>query len=304
MLSRAEIKSMARAQIKGNLTVLFICNLIPILASAVGNFVGPAGVFAAQIAQPAFSMGLVMVFLALSYGERPAVGDVFNGFKLFIKSLWVYFLISAFTILWSLLLIVPGIIKGLSYSMAPYILAENPSMDGLDAINESRKLMDGHKMDYFMLGVSFIGWALLMVATAGIAGIYIVSYMQASAANFYNAVKEAKRGELDWITRSADEEDDYQRREARYAYETPARPDESQTRIYTPPARDDESGIADSAVSGFEQADESVSPDDSQRDGIRAFDSLFALCFFITAALIISIGLRNACMKMKKLPSV
>ena len=201
MLSRAEIKMMARAQIKGNIGVLFICNFIPILLCAALSYTGGVGALAGQIMQPAFSMSLVMIYLALSYGERPVVNDVFSGFRIFVKSLWVYFLISAFTALWSLLLIVPGIVKGLSYSMAPYILAENPDMDALDAINSSRELMQGHKMDFFMLGLSFIGWAILVAATLGIAGVYVISYIQATVANFYNAIKETKQYELDWIMR-------------------------------------------------------------------------------------------------------
>ncbi len=200
---------MARAQIKGNLGVLFLCNIIPPVIIALCNYFGSIGVFAGTIIQPAFNMSLVMIFLALSYGERPIVNDVFSGFNMFIKSLWLYFLMAAFTLLWSLLFIVPGIIKYLSYSMAPYILVENPSMDAMDAIAESRKLMQGQKMNFFLLELSFFGWAILTAITFGIAGIYVVPYMQAANANFYNAAKEAKRGELDWLRQDDLDPDEY-----------------------------------------------------------------------------------------------
>ena len=236
MFSRAEIKKMARAQIKGNLLVLFLCNLVPILISSFANYLGDIAKFAQTITQPAFSMGLVMIYLSLSYGERPVVSDVFKGFNIFVKSLWLYFLIAAFTFLWSLLFVIPGIIKGMSYSMAPYILAENPAMDAMDAINESRKLTDGHKGDLFIFWLSFIGWALLMIiptvvfyaaindlldipllgwpftlAVSIIPGMYVVPYMQASGANFYNALKAVKWDELSWIEEVEYERDNYGR---------------------------------------------------------------------------------------------
>ena len=99
------------------------------------------------------------------------------------------FLVGLFTFLWSLLFIIPGIIKAYSYSMSLYILAENKGKPALECINESMAMTEGHKMDLFVLGLSFIGWGLLCAITFGIAGIWVAPYMEATFANAYNSLK-------------------------------------------------------------------------------------------------------------------
>lgn len=99
------------------------------------------------------------------------------------------FLANLFTSLWSLLFVVPGIIKACSYSQALYIIAEDPEIGALEAINRSKAMMDGHKMEYFVLGLSFIGWNLLACLTFGILYIWLIPYMQTTMANFYNSIK-------------------------------------------------------------------------------------------------------------------
>ncbi|MFD1471744.1 DUF975 family protein [Companilactobacillus mishanensis] len=108
---------------------------------------------------------------------------------------WKVILISlltyVFTFLWSLLLIIPGIIKGIAYSQAFYIykdLRDKGQAGGYqisDYITKSRQLMDGHKADYFVLQLSFLGWVLLGIVTFGIALIWIVPYYNLTMANFY-----------------------------------------------------------------------------------------------------------------------
>lgn len=73
--------------------------------------------------------------------------------------------------------------------MAPFILIENPDIQPMDAINESKRLMEGHKADYFVLVLSFIPWYLLCLITAGIAAIYVVPYFETTIFNFYYSVK-------------------------------------------------------------------------------------------------------------------
>jgi uncharacterized membrane protein len=74
--------------------------------------------------------------------------------------------------------------------MSFYILAENPGMTAREALNESKRIMHGHKADYFVLSLSFIGWILLVSVTFGIAAIYVGPYVAATTANFYNAIKQ------------------------------------------------------------------------------------------------------------------
>ena len=92
------------------------------------------------------------------------------------------FLMGLYTLLWTLLFIIPGLIKTYSYAMTPYILAENPGMTATDAITESRRIMDGNKWRLFCLGFSFIGWGLLCAAPTLIA-LFIVSRMAIETQN-------------------------------------------------------------------------------------------------------------------------
>ena len=102
-----------------------------------------------------------------------------------------------FISLWSLLLIIPGIIKSYEYLMVPYILAENPQMDRKEIFEISRRMMDGEKMNAFLLDLSFLGWIFLTVLTCGVAGIlYVQPYMMATRTELYiyNKVKAYNEG--------------------------------------------------------------------------------------------------------------
>ena len=138
---------------------------------------------------PAFKLGLSRIYLNLSKDEAPSLDKFLSGVNSFGKSLWLQIIIGFFTFLWTLLLIVPGIIKYISYSMSYYILAENPEITALEALNKSKRLMDGHKMDYFILMLSFFWWYLLAALTFGIAYIYVSPYVSAAQANFYLDIK-------------------------------------------------------------------------------------------------------------------
>lgn len=101
------------------------------------------------------------------------------------------FLISLYTELWSMLFVVPGIVKGYSYSLAMYIKSENPNIPASKAIELSTRMTNGHKMDLFVLDMSFIGWAILSAFTLNILGIlYVIPYQYASKAFAYEEIKE------------------------------------------------------------------------------------------------------------------
>ena len=102
------------------------------------------------------------------------------------------FLKNLFLFLWALLLVVPAIIKAYSYRLVPYILEDHPELSAMQAINLSRKMMNGHKADAFVLDLSFLGWILLSALTAGILHIFYVGpYIQATDAELYKAVSAA-----------------------------------------------------------------------------------------------------------------
>lgn len=93
------------------------------------------------------------------------------------------------TFLWTLLFIIPGIVKAFSYSMTPFILDEYPELTPVDAIHRSRMMMKGHKFDLFWLYLSFIGWAILCLFTFGIGFFWLAPYVQTAEAAFYEEVK-------------------------------------------------------------------------------------------------------------------
>ncbi|PGS52369.1 DUF975 family protein [Bacillus sp. AFS041924] len=138
--------------------------------------------------------GLIVYFLKLVRDEEKSIGDLFyyykNG-KQFGRAILVGFLVTVFTILWTLLLVIPGIIKSIAYSQVGYILKDHPDMNALDAITLSRRMMDGYKWKFFLLGLSFIGWLLLIIITLGLALFYVGPYFYASQAQFYEEVKGA-----------------------------------------------------------------------------------------------------------------
>ena len=102
---------------------------------------------------------------------------------------WGMFLMGVFVFLWSLLFVIPGIIKTFSYAMTPYILEEHPELTANEAIDHSRAMMKGHKFDLFWLYLSFIGWGILCIFTLGIGLLWLVPYMQTAQSSFYEDVK-------------------------------------------------------------------------------------------------------------------
>ena len=119
-------------------------------------------------------LGYAMFNLKLVDNKEVEFKDLFSQFHRLGDGFCMNFLVGLYTVLWTLLFIIPGIIKTYSYAMTPYILAENPGMTATEAITESRRIMDGNKWRLFCLSFSFIGWALLCAAPALIAlGILI-----------------------------------------------------------------------------------------------------------------------------------
>ncbi len=145
----------------------------------------------AIIVTPAFTLSLVRIYLNVAAGKTPVVNDSFSGFDDFWAAFKVTFLTGLFTFLWSLLFVIPGIIKSYSYSMSMFILAENKGKPALECINESISMTYGHKMELFELGLSFIGWYFLGIITFGIAFIWIVPYWELTFVNAYHSLKPA-----------------------------------------------------------------------------------------------------------------
>ena len=156
---------------KGHYPLLLIMDLCNLLVS------GP------------LALGLAIFSLSLSRNQNPKFSQIFEGFKRFGTAMATYILMGLFVLLWALLLLVPGIIACLSYSMAFFILVDDPSITARGAISKSKKMMYGHKWKLFCLGLRFFGWAILSVLTAGIGFLWLVPYLNISTVKFYDDIK-------------------------------------------------------------------------------------------------------------------
>ena len=132
------------------------------------------------------SLGYTTLIVLISRNQKPDFAILFGGFKRFGTSFAAYLLRFIFIILWTLLLIIPGIIACLRYSQTFYILSEDENIGSLEAISKSKEMMMGNKWKLFCLYCRFIGWFILCIITFGFAGLYVGPYLSQSCANFYN----------------------------------------------------------------------------------------------------------------------
>lgn len=118
-------------------------------------------------------------------GESSEVNELFSQFHRFGDGFCLALLEGLYIALWSLLLVIPGIIATFKYAMAPFIMAENEEMTASEAIDASKQLMHGHKWELFCLSFSFIGWDLVSAVTLGVAALFVNPYVNAAYAAFY-----------------------------------------------------------------------------------------------------------------------
>lgn len=173
----------------GNLfNVGMITGLLAGIATVVILIVLVAKVFVGNL----LKMGGYRFFI-LNQTAQPGIGTLLDGFRSghYVSIVLTMFLRDLFTALWSLLLVVPGIVKHYEYLMVPYIIAENPAMDYKEAFQISKQMMDGEKMEAFIMDLSFLGWYLLSAVTCGLLAIFYVNpYVQASFAEMYTFNKQ------------------------------------------------------------------------------------------------------------------
>ena len=134
-------------------------------------------------------MGLYIVALMVARGQDIEVGNMFDGFKTFGKSVGLYLVNNIFIFLWTLLFFVPGLIKTFAYQMSYYIIQDHPEMTITEARKESIRMMKGNKWRLFCLNLSFTGWILLSFLTCGILMLWVAPYTQTAMAAFYEDLK-------------------------------------------------------------------------------------------------------------------
>ena len=128
-------------------------------------------VVALEIMNYMVSVGFVIFSLHVSRDETAEIGNLFDGFGLFFRVLWLAILQGLFVFLWSLLLVVPGIIAAYRYRQALYLLLDHPEKSAWQCLRESAALMRGPKWELCVLDLSFLGWMLLSALFAPVTRI-------------------------------------------------------------------------------------------------------------------------------------
>lgn len=183
MKNNQQLKEEAYASLSG---VWAPAVILTIVFSVCATGVIP--VLGAIFISPVIIWGYSAVILRFARGGEEKPFDIvrlFDGFKEDYLRIWgTMFLQNIYIALWSCLFVIPGIIKGLSYALTPFILADT-DLKYNEAIDRSIKLMDGHKLDLFWLLLSFIGWFLLSTITCGLASFFVTPYVYTAFAKFY-----------------------------------------------------------------------------------------------------------------------
>lgn len=202
-MDRAYLKSKAKEQLRGRWGLAIITVFVSNFFINTTNFsqglkfvidvspkVSLTFNFITLILGGVISTGLSKFLLNFTTNtEEPKFKDLFSYFNIFFKSLGLFVLIGIITLFGTIFLIIPGIIVALMYSQAFYILAEDPSKGIFECLEESSRLMSGHKWEFFVLGLSFIGWWLLAGLTLGIGGLWVEPYQKVTETNFYLNLK-------------------------------------------------------------------------------------------------------------------
>ena len=201
-MTRQQIKAMARAQLGNQIfgNTWLIAVVVVVIQTAISylvNAIPGIGQIASLLLAGPVSYGVSAMFLKQTRtGGKMDIGDIFNGFREdFSNTFLIGLMTTIFTMLWSLLFIIPGIVKALSYSMAMYIKVDHSDYDWKQCIDESQRMMQGHKGELFVLNLSFIGWIIVGACCAGIGGFWVSAYMQAATSQFYENLRRSELGD-------------------------------------------------------------------------------------------------------------
>ena len=188
----------ARLLYGGMLTQIFSARSLDEFASRYQYYVTQAytpGVtawllnIAISIIVTVLAVGFTIYALEVSRRRPAGFGQLLDGFGIFFKVLWLYIVMGVFVWLWSLLLIVPGIVASFRYRQAVYLLVDHPDWSVLECIRESKAMMRGRKGELFVLDLSFIGWSFLCAIP--FVSIWVYPYMEVTYANYYGALLQA-----------------------------------------------------------------------------------------------------------------
>lgn len=182
-MNRKELKEKAKAVLKSDYWYLFFVTTLATLLIAASSFVSWL------VAGPIL-VGLNIALFNKMNGMKDDLIYIFKSFSTnFIEAFKAFIKKTVYVFLWSLLFIIPGIVKSISYSMTDFIMAEDENIKSTAAIEKSMEMMEGHKMEYFVLMLSFIGWYILGILTFGIGLFFLMPYVRVTQAQFYLSLK-------------------------------------------------------------------------------------------------------------------
>ncbi len=185
----AAITQMARESLRGRWGLAIGACLLYMLVAAAGNVIPVLGWIGAIIISGPLMLGYYIFQLRFLRQDSPDVSQVFSGFQFFSNALGARLLVGLYVFLWSLLLIIPGIIAAYGYAMTFFVLADNPTASATEAMEESKRMMQGNRMKLFLLTCRFIGWFILGMLTFGIGLIWVFPYMGLSLTCFYEDLR-------------------------------------------------------------------------------------------------------------------
>ncbi|MBR2312253.1 MAG: DUF975 family protein [Clostridia bacterium] len=189
-----EIRKQARASlapVKIKMAVIALIYFIFVAGSAILTLFGIGALFT-YVFTPCLTMSFTIISINVVRKRPVAISNLGKGFGHFTTCFLLNLLNSLYIALWSLLFVVPGIIRSYAYSMSYFVLADNPKMSQSEVREESIHLMEGNKMRLFYLSLSMLPWLLLGVATGGILLFYALPYCQVVTAQFYETIKAEK----------------------------------------------------------------------------------------------------------------
>lgn len=193
MISHNEIKDLAIAKLENNWGNAALAVFVIGIISAFASFIPLASLV---IGGP-ISFGIAIYFLRISRAENVEMSTMFDGFKQFGNAIGATLLMGLIIILGFILLIVPGIIAILALSQTYKIMYDEPRLGPIDSIKKSHEMMKGHRGDYLLFVLSFIGWAFLCLLTLGIGFFFLVPYYSTSSSIYYNQLIQYNDKEID-----------------------------------------------------------------------------------------------------------
>jgi uncharacterized membrane protein len=181
---KTEAKKRLAGQTRPSALVTFVTFFVP-------QFILPSGLGPLIVDGP-FSAGMANFFLQLIRGQNPGMGTMFQGFSNFWRNIRLWLLQVVFVVLWGLLLVVPGVVAALRYSMAWFVAVDEPELTAREVMERSKQLTKGRLRDLFALAVSFVWWVGFGIITLGIGFLYAVPYIQTTWALVYEGLKAAE----------------------------------------------------------------------------------------------------------------